>query len=803
MSTYGLKTSEAKVLLATSGPNVVATKAKDSPFRALLRQFASPIILILFVASIISSLVGDVADGTIILCILVPSTLLGFFQERRAGKVMDSLRSRVAATCMVYRDGELVRLPQSQLVVGDVVELKTGDTVPADLEILESRSMLVDESALTGESFPVEKPSGQLMLGTHLVSGSGVAKVVTTGARTVFGQLGAKLASVDPVTGFELGIKRFGLLLARSMMALVVLIFVINVVLHRPFIEALLFSLALAVGLTPQLLPAIVGVSLSTGAKLLAKQKVLVKRLDVIEDFGSMTALCTDKTGTLTVGAVKLVNAITLGGTPDDAVLELAYLNASLQNGFTNPIDDCLISAFGGSKPSVSLVSQLPYDFERRLLSIATSDGRLITKGAFDSVIGVSATATIDGKLVSITEAKPIAQELYETLSRQGNRVLAVASKSFSGKLSPADEAGLNLDGLLVFADPLKDDAAQTVKALQDLGIELYLITGDNPLVAGSIAEQAGLVTAGVLVGEDLKGLSDQELDKALATFRVFAQVDPLQKERIVVRLRALGHVVGYSGDGINDSAAIKAADVGISVESAVEVAKSAAAIVLLDPGLEVVVDGVKLGRKIFVNTMKYIKVGLSAAFGNVLSMAIASTFLTFLPLLPAQILLLNFMSDFPDLTIANDNVDPEQIDSPQTWNIKELRNYMIRFGLLSSLFDMLTFAILIWGFKGGESVVQSGWFVESTLTELTVMIVLRTSRPFYKSRPSRGLMISTLALAVLVVLIPFTAFGNWLGLEPIKSPILLILFALIVVYALLNEVLKRQFKAKKNALNE
>ena len=492
-----------------------------------------------------------------------------------------------------------------------------------------------------------------------------------------------------------------------------------------------------------------------------------------------------------------MVKAIGLSGKSDDGVLRLAYLNASLQTGFSNPIDDCLIAAAQSLKSDVKLVSQLPYDFERRLLSVATDNGLLITKGAFDSVMAVVSTATVAGEMVKLAEAKSSVQALYESLSKEGNRVLAVASKPFKGELRVSDESSLNLDGLLIFADPLKVDAKQTVLELQNLGIELYLITGDNPLVAGAIAAQAGLASNGVLVGAEIEKLTDAQLEKALTTCKVFAQVDPLQKERIVVRLRAMGHVVGYSGDGINDSAAIKAADVGISVETAVEVAKNAAAIVLLDRSLEVVVDGVKLGRKIFVNTMKYIKVGLSAAFGNVLSMAIASTFLTFLPLLPAQILLLNFMSDFPDLTIANDNVDPEQIDKAQIWNIKELRNYMIRFGLLSSVFDMATFAILIWGFKAGESQVQSGWFVESTLTELTVMIVLRTARPFYKSRPSRGLMISTLALAVLVVIIPYTAFGSWLGLSAISPVVLLILLALIIIYAFLNEFLKRQFKAK------
>jgi Mg2+-importing ATPase len=778
VSQTGLTSAEAKLLLARDGANVIQTKAKDSVLRQLLKQFANPIVLILALAAVISMVVGDATDGIIVLCILVPSTLLGFFQERRAGAIMNSLLSQVAATSTVYRDGKLVTLPQSQLVVGDVVSLKTGDTVPADLEILESHSMLVDESALTGESFPAEKSSGQLMLGTHLVSGSGIAKVAKVGANTVFGKLGKKLVSADPETGFELGIKRFGLLIARYMLGLVAVIFVVNLVLQRPWLESLLFALALAVGLTPQLLPAIVSVSLATGAKQMARQKVLVKRLDAIEDFGSMTALCTDKTGTLTIGSVELKDAIDLAGEHSDDVLRLGYLNAKLQTGFANPIDDCLIKAAGQQAKEPKLVAELPYDFQRRRLSIATSDGLMITKGAFESVVAVCSAGVTDA-----------VHQLYQRLSAEGNRVLAVATKKYSGQLV---EDGMALVGLLIFADPLKPDAAATVKSLQDLGIELYLITGDNPLVAGAVATSAGLGSGEVLTGVDLDKLDDKALDAKLATCRVFAQVDPLQKERVVLRLRALGHVVGYSGDGINDSAAIKAADVGISVDTAVEVAKSAAAIVLLDPSLEVVAHGVKLGRKIFVNTMKYIKVGLSAAFGNVLSMAAASMFLSFLPLLPAQILLLNFMSDFPDLTIAGDNVDAEQIAKPQTWDIRELRNYMIRFGVLSSVFDMLTFATLIIGFGGGEKLVHSGWFVESTLTELTVMLVLRTRRPFWKSRPSKGLLLSTLALAVLVVLIPFTVVGAALQLEPLTGPVLLSLFGLIAIYTFLNEVLKR-----------
>jgi Mg2+-importing ATPase len=777
--------------------------------RLLLRQFTDPIVLILFGATIVSMAVGDVTDGVIILAIIVPSGLLSFWQEHRAGETMKALMARVQVHVEVMRDGIEVTVPLEQVVVGDEVLLRVGDVVPGDMQITESKGLQLDESALTGESFAAERAVGELArFGTHVVAGQGRGLVTAIGAATQFGALEKSLAGKDIKTGFEKGMTRFGLLLMRAMIFLLVGLLVVNIALHRPLLESLLFSIALAVGLTPQLLPAIIAVSLAAGAKMMASKQVLVKRLDAIEDFGAMNVLCTDKTGTITAGVVSLDGA--LGLEPGDSsssgvwgqsprVLRLGYLNASLQQGFKNPLDEAIVAAagagvaraFGAEAAGSSTLGatqtpgiargEIAYDFERKRLSVLVEDDgvtQLITKGAFSSVIDVC----------SVSEGeRAAAQAEFERLSSEGNRVLAIATGT------ALKEEGLTFEGLLVFLDPPKPGAAEAIAELAGLGIELYLITGDNPLAAKAIAGKVGLPNEKIMTGEQIKSLGEASLIRAIDGCRVFAEVEPIQKERIVAALRAAGNTVGYFGDGINDSAALKTADVGISVDTAVDVAKNAAAIVLLAKDLSVVAEGVRLGRRTFVNTMKYVRVGVSAAFGNMLSMAIAAIFLPFLPLLPVQILLLNFMTDFPALAISSDSVDDEDIAKPHAWDIKKIRNFMLLFGLISSVFDIITFLVLRLGFNAGAELFRSGWFVESTFTELVVMLVLRTRKRFWQSAPGKALWVSSAVLGALVIAIPFTFVGKFLQLAPLPLPLLAVLAGLIAIYAAINELAKKR----------
>ncbi|MEP6478027.1 MAG: HAD-IC family P-type ATPase, partial [Rhodoglobus sp.] len=605
-------------------------------------------------------------------------------------------------------------------------------------------------------------------------------------------------------TGFEKGLTSFGLLLTRIMIVLVVAIFVINLVLQRPIVDAGLFSLALAVGLTPQLLPAIVSISLAQGARAMAKKRVIVRRLDSIEDFGSMTVFCSDKTGTMTAGDVVLDAAIDVHGTPSPAVLRLAHINASLQVGMDNPIDVAIAQA--GSRDDISAVTKLdeiPYDFNRRRLSVLVDDpGQsrlLVTKGSLDAIVGVCT------HVVTASGTKPVAtvsaetQKLFEELSAQGFRVLGIATKPIAAdRVTLADEAGMTLVGLITFADPVKPDAKATVSELEASGISVRMLTGDNRLVARHIAEQVGLPTASTLTGTDIDALDDAHLAAAVAGVQVFSELNPLQKERLIHAMRATGAVVGYLGDGINDSPALHAADVGISVDTAVPVAKESAAIVLLDKDLRVLLDGMQQGRRTFANTMKYIFMTTSANFGNMLSMAVAAIVLPFLPLLAGQILLINLLTDLPATTIATDSVDTQQLARPQRWNIRLIRNYMIVFGALSSVFDLTTFAVLRLGYHAEAAEFRSAWFLGSVLTEVGVLFVLRTRGPVWRSRPSKWVVLSSLAVAIVTVAIPYSPLAGPLELVPIPAPLLGAILLITVGYLVATEAMKRVFWRKR-----
>jgi P-type Mg2+ transporter len=813
-SDRGLSSEQAAATLARVGPNALQAARQTSSLRLLGRQFLSPIVLILFGATILSGILGDWTDAIIILSIILLSGLLGFFQERGAGRAITALLAVVEIKVSLKRDGQVQEIPISQAVPGDVANLSAGDLVPGDSIVLSSNGLQLDESALTGETFPVEKTPGvsaansslsartnMVFLGTHVSSGSGTVLIVGTGKSTQIGQVSAQLTTAAPRTGFEKGLTQFGLLLTRIMVVIVVVIFIVNILLHRGWIDSILFSLALAVGLTPQLLPTIVSISLAQGARVIARHRVIVRKLDSIEDFGSMSIFCSDKTGTMTEGTVVLDASLDIAGKPSESVARLAFIDASMQVGMKNPIDDAICTGVHCDVVGVVKLGELPYDFNRRRLSVLVKDGAadpyLISKGALDAVVQVCTSALgPDGTVVPIASVNDSVQKLFLDLSNEGYRVLGVATRTLKGATTTtlADEAAMTLVGFVTFADPAKPDAAATLEQLAANGVSVRMLTGDNRLVAAHIAKQVGLDTAVVLTGADIDALDDSHLALRAPSVAVFAELNPIQKQRIVTALRTTGQVVGYMGDGINDSPALHAADVGISVDSAVDVAKEAASIVLLDKDLGVLLDGMQQGRRTFANTMKYIFMTSSASFGNVLSMAIAAIVLPFLPLLASQILLVNLLTDGPSTFIATDSVDAAQLRRPQHWNVKLIRNYMLVFGPLSSLFDLATFAVLEWGFHAGAHEFRTAWFVGSVMTAVTALYVLRTRRPFFRSRPSRWLLMASSVVVIIAVAIPYTPLAAPLGFVPLSIPLLGILVVITLVYLTSNELVKRIF---------
>jgi Mg2+-importing ATPase len=816
-SPRGLGCEEASARLERFGPNTLARRRSASALSLLVRQFESPIILILVFASVLALFLGDLVDAAIILAIVLLSGLLGFWREHGAAGAVEALLALVRAEAEVRREGRVESVPLEAIVPGDIVLLNAGDLAPGDGLILESKDILVDEAALTGEAYSVEKQPGvvdeatplarrtnSLFAGTHVVSGTAEALIVRTGEATELGRISKQLQQKPARTGFEQGLTRFGYMLIRATAVLLVVILAANLALSRPFVDSLLFSLALAIGLTPQLLPAIVSISLSEGARRMAHERVIVKRLDAIEDFGSMDVLCTDKTGTITEGSVRLDGGFDLDGAESERVLGHARTNARFQAGFQNPIDAALLADAPAESESVRRLDEIPYDFQRKRLSVLVSENGasvLVTKGAVANTVAVCSKAELpDGTIVDLEQARGRIDKRVKELSGQGYRVLAVAHRALDSttEASLADEAEMTLLGFLTFADPPKPEIETTLRELSELGVSLRLITGDARLAAAHVASAVGLGRGRVVTGAELDALDEGELARLTAEIRVFAEVAPEHKERIITALRRDGHVVGFLGDGINDAPALHAADVGISVNTAVDVAKESAAIVMLDRGLEPVVEGVRLGRQTFANTRKYAFTTISANFGNMLSMAAAAVVLPFLPLLPRQILLTNFLTDIPSTTIAADNVDPELADRPQGWDIRFVRDFMIVFGLVSSAFDFLTFATLRLVFDAGADLFRSGWFVESVITELAVLLVLRTRRPFYRSRPGRGLLWSSLAIGAVTLWLPYSPLADVLGLTSLSATLLLTLAAITTLYVLAAELTKRVFYRRK-----
>ena len=806
----GLASPEAARRLARWGPNAVSShRARLLP--VLWHQLPSPLLALLLTAAVASYFTGERSDAVIIGVIVGLSVGLGFVNEYRAEKAAEALHSQIHHQAVAIRDGRPVMIDVTALVPGDVVELRLGDIVPADMRLLAAVGLECEESLLTGESLPVEKDmgptgagtplaelSGCALMGTVVSAGRGRGVVVSTGARTEFGKIAAGLGTHPLDTEFQVGLRRFSMLLVYVACVLTTSIFVINVALHKPVIDALLFSLAIAVGITPQLLPAVVSSSLAAGSRRMSRRKVLVKRLVCIEDLGDIDVLFTDKTGTLTQGRIDYMRAVPAADGPD-AVLRWGLLCTEnvAQDGHAvggNPLDQALWQSPAAVAERARLdgyqgLVLLPFDHERRMVSVLVQDPAgdctLITKGAPESVLDCCAA---------------VPRAARDALAREfaaGNRVVAVATRPAADArpLTAADEHGLQLAGLLVFLDPPKHDAADSLQRLASLGIAVKVVTGDNPAVAIKVCRDLGLAADGALTGAELDVLDDAQLAAAIPATTVFARVSPEHKARIVRIQRRSGGGVGFLGDGVNDALALHAADVGISVDSATDVAKDAADVILLKKDLSVLADGVAEGRRIFENTIKYVLMGTSSNFGNMFSAAGASVFLKFLPMLPSQILLNNLLYDSSQLAIPTDNVDEEQLRRPSHWDIAFIRRFMIFFGPLSSVFDFITFGIMLWIFHSGPAQFRSGWFVESLATQTLVIFAIRTRRvPFFRSHPSLPLTFAALGVVTIGTLLPATPLAHTLGFQPLPGTFFAALAGLVAAYLALIEIGKRIF---------
>ena len=812
----GLSGDEAGKRIKQFGANTFKSSLRSSAFILFLLQFKSPITILLIGAAVLSMGLGDFSDAAIILFIIFFSSLLGFWQEKGATNAVDELLKMVQIKCRIVRDEKETELPVENVVPGDIIVLSAGDVIPADSLLLDSKELFIDEAAFTGETYPVEKVAGtvaadaplakrsnSLFMGSHVISGKARAIVIKTGKQTEFGKISDRLKTKIPETDFEKGIRQFGYMLMEITLVLVIIIFAINVLLHKPALDSFLFSLALAVGLTPQLLPAIISVNLSVGARAMAKQQVIVKRLSSIENFGCMNILCSDKTGTITEGKVTLKDALDIEGNHSEKTMKYAWLNATMQQGFKNPIDEAIRNNYKDGEDGFVVQTEIPYDFIRKRLTIQVKNATAnfaITKGALNIILGICDMAeTANGNIIPIKDKLTAIHNEYATLSAAGFRVLGVAYKKGSSDKNFTKEEEVNMVflGFITLFDPPKKDAQQTIANLHNLGVQLKIITGDNELVAASFAKQIGLESPVILTGMQMREMSDRALFEKAPKTNIFAEVEPNQKERIIEFLKRSGNVVGFMGDGINDAPALHAADVGVSVNTAVDVAKEAADIVLLNQDLNVLVTGIIAGRKTFANTMKYIFMASSANFGNMFSMAGASLFLPFLPLLPKQILLTNLLTDFPEMAIATDRVDNISVSKPQRWNIKLIQRFMIVFGLLSSVYDYLTFGVLLFLTKEDEKVFQTGWFTESVISATLIVLVVRTRLPFFKSLPGKYLAIATSLIVIFVLSIPLMPFADLLGFVSLPLSFYGWMLLIIAAYIISAEMAKRWFYKK------
>lgn len=809
----GLSSAAAGNRLRLFGKNQLEEERPLTRARAVWNQVRSPLLLLLLFAAVVSAASGEWIDALIVSAIVLATVGVGYQREYSAQSAVAALRVRVKTRVNALRDGNAKKVALEEIVPGDVVLLCAGSIVPADAVVLEATDCHVSEAVLTGESFPVEKEPGPcqseaplskrtncVFLGTNVRSGTARCLVVATGRSTEFGTIAHRLALSPPDTEFDKGIRHFGYLLTSAMLTMVLLVFVAHVFRGRPPVETLLFAIALAVGLSPELLPAILSVNLARGAKLMARHGVLVRRLPAIENLGSMNVLCTDKTGTLTEGVVELEGAYDATGAKADNVLELGAVNASLETGLPSPLDDAILKARTPDLSRLRKKAEIPFDFVRKRVSvIVEGEGgrRLVTKGAFHRVLD-DCSRLADGTALD-AEQRAALERRYDEWCGRGIRVLAVAARSMPAQdaYRREDEHDLTFVGFLTFLDQPKQGVAEAIENLSHLGVAVKLITGDSKLVAQHVAGLVGLSTDHVLTGADLDELHDEALWNAAERTDLFVEVDPNQKERIILSLKKMGHVVGFLGDGVNDAPAMHAADTSLSVEHAVDVAREAADFVLLDRHLDVLRRGIEEGRKTFANTLKYVLTTTSANLGNMVSMAAASLFLPFLPLLASQILLNNFISDIPAIGIADDSVDPELIERPRRWDMRFIGRFMLEFGALSSAFDFLTFAVLLGLFRATPEVFRTGWFVESLLTELLVALVVRTRRPFFRSRPGKVLLVSTMVLIPVAFAIPYLPHIGVVGFVAVPPSLLAVLAGITALYVVATELMKKWFYRK------
>ena len=807
----GLTAQEAEARLDQFGPNEPAAAQHHSFLSDILHAFTNPLVLILVIAAAASAFLGDKVDAGIIGVIVLLSAALDLSQTYRSERAMEQLRARIAPTATVLRGGEWKDIKRRDVVPGDIVRLSAGDLVPADARLLMARDLYVQQSALTGESLPSDKEAtgepastnadarNMVFLGTSVVSGTATAQVVATGARTAFGDISARLAARPEETAFDQGLRNFSQLLARTVLFLVLFLIVVSIARHRDPLQSLMFAVALAVGLTPEFLPMITSVTLSKGAVAMARKKVIVKHLSSIQNLGSLDVLCSDKTGTLTAGTMSLDRCLDPFGNPSPRTLELAYLNSKFETGIRSPLDEVILHQSPAKTGDYTKCDEIPFDFERRRLSVVVerqSQRVLITKGALEGIFPLLSGYELEGKAEPIGEdATKRIQQTSDELNSQGFRSLAVAYAEVPVRpdYSVADERNLILAGFLSFADEPLPDAAQVLASLKQDGVEVKVISGDNDRVTGHVCAQVGIEPGHIVTGDELDRTTDPALAHVAEETRAFARISPVQKNRILLALKHHGHAVGFMGDGINDAPSLHAADVGISVSSAADVAREAADVILVEPGLRVLHDGIIEGRKAFGNVMKYLLMGTSSNFGNVLSMAAASLILPFLPMLPTQILLNNLLYDVGQLTIPTDNVDEVYLEKPQRWNINLIRNFMVFIGPISSLFDFLTFYVLLHFFHTSEAQFHTGWFVESLATQTLVLFVIRTSKNPLRSRPSGPLLATCLGVVAIGICLPFSPLAGVLGFTRLPGSYFVFVAVATGAYLLLVEAAKRR----------
>jgi Mg2+-importing ATPase len=820
-SDKGLSEDDAARRLRQHGPNVVTQEQRHRQVRLLARACANPLVILLLLLAAISLMTGDPAGATIMLIMVVLGVALRFFQELRAGNAAAKLVAMISVTATVVRDGQPRELPLGHLVPGDVVQLAAGDMIPADLRIVSCKDLFVIQSSLTGESLSVEKfdakedggskPALELknvcFLGTSVESGAATGVIVETGFKTYLGTMAKAIVGQETPTSFDKGVTRFTWLMIQFMLVMVPLVFLINGLTKHDWMQAFFFALAVAVGLTPEMLPMIVSVCLSRGAIAMSRKKVIVKRLNSIQNLGAMDVLCTDKTGTLTLDRVILERHCDVVRHEDEGVLVLAYLNSHFQTGLRNVLDRAILQFHEihdkFSVPDHKKIDEIPFDFSRKLMSVVveTPEGvrRLICKGATEAVFQRSNRFELEGKVypvdpLVITDLK----EYCDELNADGFRVLAIAYKDVEQKAaySKDDECDLVLKGYVAFLDPPKDSAAPAISALRNHGIMVKVLTGDNALVSRKICQEVSLPTDSVLLGGQVEAMTDAALAEAVEHAALFARLSPAHKQRVIRALQGKGHVVGFLGDGINDSPALRTADVSISVDSAVDIAKEAADIILLEKSLMVLEEGVLEGRKVFANILKYIRMGASSNFGNMFSVLGASAFVPYLPMTPPQILTNNLLYDFSQVPIPEDNVDPEQIAKPHPWDIGQIAKFILFVGPCSSVFDYTTYLMMLYVFHCWDpakaSLFQTGWFVESLLTQTLIIHVIRTNRiPFLQSRASWPLMVTTAVIMALGVWLPSSPIGPWLGFTPLPPLYWPLLALTLFCYVLLTQGVK------------